>query len=215
MISQTGFLYSLSSIGSGTASQEQMIVPANVTRTHTPTPMPIETSIVTTIALTTQVAKPNAVVTSTPMPTVTTFSQKTQAATKNIVETLGADGRFTTLITAIKAAELNDTLSGPDPFTVFAPTDNAFRNLSGSIDPLLKDPQGDLLQILLYHIISGNVMAADLEKLTSVETLQGGSLPISVSNGIITVDGATVIITDIECSNGVIHVVDTVMLPPA
>ena len=83
------------------------------------------------------------------------------------------------------------------------------------MDALLKDPQGDLLQILLYHMVSEKLMAADLGKLTSAETLQGGSLPISVSNSTLRVDGATVIITDIECSNGVIHGVDTVMLPPA
>lgn len=183
MISQTGVLDSISSIGSITVSQEHMVVPANGT--------------------------------STPTPTVTTSVTTTQAAMKNIVETAKADGRFTTLVAAVKAAELNDTLSDPGPFTVFAPTDDAFKNLSGSMDTLLKDPQGDLLQILLYHVVSGNLMAADLEKLTSVETLQAGSLPISVSNGTITVDGATVIITDIECSNGVIHMVDTVMLPPA
>jgi uncharacterized surface protein with fasciclin (FAS1) repeats len=140
----------------------------------------------------------------------------TQAAMKNIVETAESDGRFTSFFAAVKAADLNDTLSDPDStFTVFAPTDDAFRNLpDGSMDTLLKDPQGDLLQILLYHMVSEKLMAADLEKITSSETLQGGSLPISVSNGTLLVDGATVIITDVECSNGVIHGVDTVMLPP-
>jgi len=216
VISQTGILGPLSSLGSIPASQEQMIVPANGTRTQTPTPNPIVTSFVTTMVSTTQAAIQNAVVTSTPTPPVTTRAPTTSGARKNLLETAEADGRFTTLVAAVKAADLNATLSDPDShFTVFAPTDDAFRNLSGSIDPLLKDPQGDLLQILLYHIVSGNVTAADLEKLTSVETLQGGTLQISVSNGIVTVNGATVIVTDIECSNGVIHVVDTVMLPPA
>ena len=79
----------------------------------------------------------------------------------------------------------------------------------------LNDPQGALLQILLYHVVQGKVTAADLMKLTSVETLQEGTLPISNANGVFTVDGANVTITDIECSNGVIHAVDTVMLPPA
>jgi uncharacterized surface protein with fasciclin (FAS1) repeats len=141
----------------------------------------------------------------------------TQAAMKNIVETAEADGRYTSFVTAVKAADLNDTLSDPNStFTVFAPTDDAFKNLpDGTMDALLKDPQGDLLQILLYHMVSEKLMAADLEKLTSAETLQGGSLPISVSNSTLRVDGATVIITDIECSNGVIHGVDTIMLPPA
>jgi transforming growth factor-beta-induced protein len=141
----------------------------------------------------------------------------TQAAMKNIVETAETDGRFTSFVAAVKAADLNDTLSDPNStFTVFAPTDDAFKNLpDGTMDTLFKDPQGDLLQILLYHVVNEKLMSVDLEKLTSTETLQGGALIISVSNGTVRVDGATVIITDIECSNGVIHGVDTVMLPPA
>src|SRR5665647_303308 len=153
----------------------------------------------------------------TSTPTISTGGPMTQAAMKNIVETAEDDGRFTSFVAAVKAADLNDTLSDPDStFTVFAPTDDAFKNLpDGTMDTLLKDPQGDLLQILLYHVVSEKLMAVDLEKLTSTETLQGGALIISVSNGTLRVDGATVIITDIECSNGVIHGVDTVMLPPA
>jgi uncharacterized surface protein with fasciclin (FAS1) repeats len=136
---------------------------------------------------------------------------------KNIIETAESDGRFTSFVAAAKAADLNDTLSDPDStITVFAPTDDAFKNLpDGTMDALLKDPQGNLLQILLYHMVSEKLMAVDLENLTSAETLQGGSLPISVSNSTLRVDGAIVIITDIECSNGVIHGVDTLMLPPA
>ena len=152
---------------------------------------------------------------------VATPAPTTPTAMRNIFETAEADGRFTTFVSSVKATDLNttlsgDTLSGSEQFTVFVPTDGAFKNLkAGTVDTLLKDPQGDLLQILLYHVVNGKVMAADLGKLTSVETLQGGTLPISVSNGVITIDGANVIVTDIECSNGVIHVVDTVMLPPA
>jgi len=220
MISQTGVFDSLSSIGSVTASQEQMIVPANGTRTQTPTPTTIETPLETTIAPTTPSAIKNAKVTSIPTPIMTNGATTTSGARKNIVETLEADGRFTTFITAVKAAELDgmlrsDTDSGSELYTVFAPTDDAFKNYTDSMDPLLQDPQGDLLQILLYHVVSGKVTAVDLEKLTSIETLQGGTLSISVSNGIITVDGANVILTNMQCSNGVIHVVDTVMLPPA
>lgn len=149
--------------------------------------------------------------------TISKGGSTTQAAMKNIVETAEADGRFTSFVAAMKAADLNETLSDPDStFTVFAPTDDAFRNLSdGTMDALLKDPQGDLLQILLYHMVSEKLMAEDLRKLTSAETLQGGSLPISVSDSTLRVDGEKVIITDLECSNGVIHGLDTVMLPPA
>ena len=152
---------------------------------------------------------------------VATPAPTTPTAMRNIIETAEADGRFTTFVSSAKATDLNttlsgDTLSGYEQFTVFIPTDVAFKNLkAGTVETLLKDPQGDLLQILLYHVVNGKVMAADLGKLTSVETLQGGNLPVSVSNGVITIDGANVIVTDIECSNGVIHVVDTVMLPPA
>ena len=161
--------------------------------------------------------------TPTPIPTLavtqtaTTFAPVIQQGTKNIIDTLESDGRFTTLVTAMRAAELNDTLSDPDSnFTLFAPTDNAFQNLpSGTMDSLLADPQGNLLQILLSHVVSGKVMSADLAKLTSVETLLGGTLRISVSGSTINVDDAKVIATDIKCSNGVIHVVDSVMLPPA
>jgi len=149
--------------------------------------------------------------------TISTGGPVTQAAMKTIIETAESDGRFTSFVAAAKAADLNDTLSDPDStITVFAPTDDTFKNLpDGTMDALLKDPQGDLLQILLYHMVSEKLMAVDLEKLTSAETLQGGSLPISVSNSTLRVDGAIVIITDIECSNGVIHGVDTLMLPPA
>jgi uncharacterized surface protein with fasciclin (FAS1) repeats len=149
--------------------------------------------------------------------TISTRGPVTQTAMKTIVETAESDGRFTSFVAAVKAADLNETLSDPDStITVFAPTDDAFRNLpDGTMDALLKDPQGDLLQILLYHMAGQKLMAVDLEKLTSAETLQGGSLPISLSNSTLRVDGAIVIITDIECVNGVIHGVDTVMLPPA
>jgi len=168
-----------------------------------------------------QPAQVTSTATPPPMPSMTPGASPSHGGMKNIVATLEADGRFTTFVAAVKAADLNDTLrsdtmSGTEMFTVFAPTDDAFKKLSeGSMDTFLKDPQGDLLQILLYHVVPGKVTAADLEKLTSVETLQGGALPISAANGIMMAGGANVIITDIECSNGVIHGVDTVMLPPA
>jgi transforming growth factor-beta-induced protein len=154
----------------------------------------------------------------TPAPTTTapaTTAPVTPAPMKNVVETAVADGRFTTLVAAVQAAGLAGTLSGPGPFTVFAPTDDAFKKLpAGTVETLLKDPQGQLKQILLYHVVSGKVMAADVVKLTSAKTVQGGSLPINVSGSTVTVDGAKVIITDVQTSNGVIHVIDTVMIPP-
>ena len=229
ILSQSGVLDSLSSPGSPTVYQENILTPANETPTQTssqaspqiPAVNPDRTSFLANIAAMEQTAMMNPSESSTATPMVTTVASTPQSTLKNIVETADADGRFTTFVTAVKAAGLDDTLSsdtmsGSEMFTVFAPTDDAFNKLSpGSMDTLLKDPQADLLQILLYHVVQGKVMAVGLKKLPSVETLQGGSLPISVSNGVITVDGANVIITDRECTNGVIHVVDTVMLPPA
>jgi uncharacterized surface protein with fasciclin (FAS1) repeats len=135
---------------------------------------------------------------------------------KNIVETAEADGRFTTLVTALKATQLDGDLSGPGPFTVFAPTDNAFDKLpDGTIDNLLKDPNKFYLKkMLLYHVVNRELKASDVMRLGSIDTLEGQSLLIGVSSGTIFVNGNAKIITaDIECSNGVIHVIDTVLTP--
>jgi uncharacterized surface protein with fasciclin (FAS1) repeats len=134
---------------------------------------------------------------------------------KNIVETAVADGRFTTLVAAVQAAGLADTLSGQGPFTVFAPTDAAFAKLpAGTVATLLQDPKGQLTQILLYHVVPGTYMAADVVNQTSLPTAQGSPLPVTVEGSRVMVDNATIIITDIETSNGVIHVIDSVMIPP-
>jgi len=174
--------------------------------TVTPTPVPTVTTVITAAPMTT-------VTTVAPTTTVTTVAPTTQAGMKNIVETAAADGRFTTLVAALKAAQLDGNLSGPGPFTVFAPTDDAFKKLpAGTVDSLLKNPQGQLKQILLYHVVNRKLMAADVMRLGSINTLQGQSLLIDVSNGMIFVNGnAKVITTDIVCSNGVIHVIDTVL----
>ena len=134
---------------------------------------------------------------------------------KNIVDTATKDGRFTTLVSALQAAGLVDTLNGKGPFTVFAPTDTAFAKLpAGTVQSLLKDIP-TLKDILLYHVVAGKEMASDVEKLSSVTTEEGKSINISVSGGKVLLNNtATVTQTDIECSNGVIHVIDTVLLPP-
>jgi uncharacterized surface protein with fasciclin (FAS1) repeats len=135
---------------------------------------------------------------------------------KDIVDTAVADGRFTTLATALTAAGLIDTLKGPGPFTVFAPTDDAFAKLpAGALDDLLADKEA-LTKVLTYHVVSGKVMAADVVALTSADTVAG--LPVSIKvegSDVILNSNSKVIITDIETSNGVIHVIDTVLLPPA
>jgi transforming growth factor-beta-induced protein len=139
------------------------------------------------------------------------------ADTKDIVDTAVADGRFTTLVAAVQAAGLVDTLKGAGPFTVFAPTDEAFTKLpAGTVESLLKPENLEQLKnILLYHVVAGKVMAADVIKLESAETVLGKSLTIKVDMGNVYINDAKVILTDIETSNGVIHVIDTVLLPPA
>lgn len=131
---------------------------------------------------------------------------------KNIIETAIEAGQFTTLVAAVKAAGLVETLSGKGPFTVFAPNDAAFAKLpKGTVEGLLKD-KAKLTAVLTYHVISGKVMAKDVMKMKSAKTLQGGSLTIDTSDGV-KVDGAKVIQADIEVSNGVCHVIDTVLMP--
>ena len=138
-----------------------------------------------------------------------------QAQTGNIVETAVAAGSFTTLAKALQAAGLVDTLSGPGPFTVFAPTDEAFAKLpAGTLESLLKPENKEKLRgILLNHVVKGEVMAAQVVKLSSVKPIGGGTLAVHAQNGTVRIDGAKVIKTDVKATNGVIHVIDTVMLP--
>jgi len=134
---------------------------------------------------------------------------------KDIVDTAVGAGSFETLVAAVKAANLVDTLKGEGPFTVFAPTDEAFAKLpEGTIETLLKPENKDkLTAILTYHVVAGKVMAADVVNLDSAKTVNGQSLTIKVDSGTVMLDNAKVIQTDILCSNGVIHVIDTVVLP--
>lgn len=134
---------------------------------------------------------------------------------KDIVDTAVGAGSFNTLVAAVKAADLVDTLKGTGPFTVFAPTDAAFAKLpAGTLDDLLKPENKAKLQaILTYHVVPGKVMAADVVKLKSAKTVQGQELTITVEGDTVTVNNAKVEKTDIACSNGVIHVIDTVLLP--
>jgi transforming growth factor-beta-induced protein len=137
-----------------------------------------------------------------------------QPAAADIVATAVADGRFTTLVAAVQAAGLVDTLKGEGPFTVFAPTDEAFAKLpEGTVEGLLEQPE-ELAKILLYHVVPGKVMAADVVGLQSAETALEQPVKISVDGDMVKINDAQVIITDIETSNGVIHVIDSVILPP-
>ena len=130
----------------------------------------------------------------------------------NIVETATTAGSVKTLVAAVQAAGLGATLAGPGPFTVFAPTDEAFAKLpAGTVQGLLKDiPK--LTEILTFHVVPGKLMAADVAKLTSAKTVQGQNVTIAALNGV-TVNGANVITPNIEAENGVIHVIDRVILP--
>ena len=131
---------------------------------------------------------------------------------KNLVETAIEAGNFKTLVKAVQEAGLVGTLSGEGPFTVFAPTDEAFEKLpEGTIDNLLKDKEG-LGKILTYHVVKGKVMSDEVVNLNKAETVNGQEVSIDTTDGV-QIDNAKVITTDIECSNGVIHVIDTVLLP--
>ncbi len=142
------------------------------------------------------------------------LSTVAMAQEKDIVDTAVAAGSFNTLVTAVKAAGLVDTLKSAGPFTVFAPTDAAFAKLPpGALEGLLKDP-AKLKAVLTYHVVSGDVMAADVVKLTSAKTVEGADVKITVKGGKVMINNAHVVKADIKCSNGVIHVIDAVIMPP-
>ena len=138
----------------------------------------------------------------------------TKAVKNDIVQTAINNGNFTTLATALTEAGLVDALKGDGPFTVFAPTDEAFKNLpEGALDNLLKDKEA-LKNVLLYHVVSGNVSSKDVVKLDKATTLNGSDLKIMTKNGTVMINNADVIGADVEASNGIIHVIDKVLLPP-
>jgi uncharacterized surface protein with fasciclin (FAS1) repeats len=138
-----------------------------------------------------------------------------QTAQKDIVDTAVGAGSFKTLAKALQAAGLVDTLKGAGPFTVFAPTDEAFAKLpAGTLDSLLRpENKAKLQKVLTYHVVAGKVMAADVVKLTSAKAVSGDTITVAAAGGKVRVDGATVTATDIAASNGVIHVIDAVILP--
>lgn len=133
---------------------------------------------------------------------------------KDIVDTAASAKGFGTLVTAVKAADLVGALKGEGPFTVFAPTDEAFAKVPKEQLAALLADKAALTQVLTYHVVPGKVMTADVVKLTEAETLQGQPVKIVVEDGKVTINGVNVIKTDIECTNGVIHVIDGVLLPP-
>jgi uncharacterized surface protein with fasciclin (FAS1) repeats len=150
-----------------------------------------------------------------PPATTAQVAQPGSVAKADILETAQSAGQFKTLLAAIKAADLESTLHGDGPFTVFAPTDEAFAKLpAGTVESLLKpENKAKLASILTYHVVSGNVMAAQATKLTSAKTVQGKDLKLSMSGGSLMVNQAKVVKADIVAKNGVIHVIDAVVLP--
>jgi len=151
--------------------------------------------------------------------TVSVFAQMDTKMVKNstemnIVQTAINAGNFTTLATALTEAGLVDALEGKGPFTVFAPTDEAFKNLpDGALDNLLKDKEA-LKNVLLYHVVSGDISSAQIVDLNEVKTLNGSEIKIKTSDGKVMVNNADVIGADVDASNGIIHVIDKVLLPP-
>ena len=159
---------------------------------------------------------PAATQTPTEMPTNTAVPMPTETpAPQTIVDIASADGRFTTLVAAVQAAGLVETLTGEGPFTVFAPTDEAFAKLpAGTLDELLKpENKQQLTNILLYHVVAGRVLAEDVVNLSEADTALGQKVTIRVEDGKVFINDAQVILTDIKTTNGVIHVIDTVILP--
>ena len=158
------------------------------------------------------------IVRSSWLPTIVRLKVVTKNITENtgvsmdIVDTAVQAGSFNTLVAAVKAAGLVETLKGTGPFTVFAPTDEAFAKLpSGTVEALLKDVP-KLKKILTYHVVAGKVMAADVIKLKSAKTVEGSDVKIDASNGV-KIDQSTVTTPDVAADNGVIHIIDTVLMP--
>jgi uncharacterized surface protein with fasciclin (FAS1) repeats len=131
---------------------------------------------------------------------------------KDIIQTASGNSDFSTLVSAIKAADLVDTLSGTGPFTVFAPTNEAFAKIPAATLTALLADKVKLTSVLTYHVVSGKVMAADVSKMKEATTVEGSTVKIDATNGVM-INDATVVIADIECSNGVIHAIDTVLMP--
>jgi uncharacterized surface protein with fasciclin (FAS1) repeats len=142
------------------------------------------------------------------------FSSNVVAGQKDIVETAVNAGKFKTLAKLLTDADLVAVLQGDGPFTVFAPTDEAFAKVPEETLKALEADKAKLKAVLTYHVVAGKVTAADVVKLTSAKTVQGSDCKISVEDGKVKVDGANVVAADIECKNGVIHVIDAVILPP-
>lgn len=190
------------------------------TAIETATPGETGTGTATETMTETATATPTETMTETATETPTDTGDMNETTTTepvdmNIVETLDDMGDFTTLLTAVEAAGLTDTLSNDQPFTCFAPTDAAFDALpAGTLDDLLADPEGLLTPVVEYHVANAELYAMDVAVLPTIETLEGTPLEVTVEGSDVSVDGAMITEADIVASNGVIHVIDAVLIPP-
>lgn len=192
------------------------------TTTVTPTTPVSPTAAVTTTAtvsptraVTTTAATTTTATTTGTTPTTTTGATTAPAASGTLVAAMTADGRFTSLVEALQATGLDSVLQGQGPFTVFAPTDAAFAALpAGAFEQLLNDPGGQLTDILRYHVIAGKTLSEDLSNGMQATTVQGKSVRFEVQGNVVKINGATLVTKDIEAGNGVVHVIDAVILPP-
>jgi uncharacterized surface protein with fasciclin (FAS1) repeats len=192
--------------------------------TATETPQATETATVEETTLPTEEMTEEATEEMTEETTEETTEEATEAGnetatdtggTENLVDTAASAGQFTTLVAAIEAAGLTDELSTGGPYTLFAPTDEAFAAIpTETMDALLAAPEEELTQILTYHVVDGEYFAADLATIGSLDTLEGSALTISIEGDTVMVDGAQIIETDIPATNGIIQVVDAVLIPP-
>ena len=162
---------------------------------------------------------PTAIASATPAPVTATAAPAsvTPVAASDIISTLTTAGDFTTLLAAVKAADLVEKLQSPGPFTLFAPTDAAFAALpTGAMDQLMANPQGDLTDIVLYHLVAKEKLSvADLAQTQTITTVLGDQATITVTGAVIKIDAATIITPDISASNGMIQVIDKVLIPPS
>ncbi|MCX6044736.1 MAG: fasciclin domain-containing protein, partial [Chloroflexi bacterium] len=192
------------------ATPAATVAPSTATTTTTTAATPAATTVAVTTTGTVSRTTP---VTTTGTTTATTG---TSTGTGTIIDVAVANGAFKTLIAALQATGLENTLKGPGPFTVFAPTDAAFARLpAGALQQLMANPSGQLTDIVRYHVIPSKLMAADLSNGLQATTVQGKPVKFEVSGNTIKINGAQIITKDIQASNGVIHVIENVIIPPA
>lgn len=161
--------------------------------------------------------KKSGILTAIALVAMLAFSTSVKAQSKDIVDLAAGNDNLKTLVAAVKAGGLVDVLKSDGPFTVFAPTDKAFAALpEGTLESLLKpENKGQLAAILKYHVVSGKVMSSDLSNGQKAATVQGEKVGVSIKNGTVKIDGAQVVMADVQAKNGVVHVIDKVILPPS